>query len=106
MTSRRKPYELGDEVTELAGSKKRRETVVLSVRVSIDELGRIEEIARRTDKTVSQVARKAITSYSAEAEPQLPVFTTAIPYFMSSVSVGGAEESWAPSVEQEGFLVS
>ena len=66
MTSRHEEYELGKEVTHLATSKAKRETSVISVRVTKADIGRLEGIGRESGKTVSQVIRDAITAYQVK----------------------------------------
>jgi len=56
-------YVLGEEVTERIKGKNKG-TVVLSVRLTSDELKRLESLSRETGKTVSQVVRAAISRYS------------------------------------------
>lgn len=66
MTSRHEEYELGNEVTHLATSKAKQETSVISVRVTINDIGRLEGIGRESGKTVSQVIRDAIAAYQVK----------------------------------------
>ena len=54
---------LGDNATRLAKSERRRETAVLSVRLAVDEVDRLEALGRASGKTVSQVIRDAIAAY-------------------------------------------
>ncbi len=56
-------YELGRDVTHLVASGNKKETSVISVRLTINEIKRLEKIGRESDKTVSQVIRDAIAAY-------------------------------------------
>lgn len=60
----RADFELGADVTAQAKAEGKRETVVLSVRVSADEFRRLDALAQVTGKSVSQLAREALSSYS------------------------------------------
>jgi hypothetical protein len=67
---------LGKDVTELFGSKEKRGTVVLSVRVSAEELEAIEAASDAEGKTVSQVVREAVRNclqVSRRSEPTVTV---------------------------------
>lgn len=63
MNSEHEEYALGEDVTELAASKVRKGTAILSVRVSSDELTEIEAVGRVTGKSVSRLVREAISGY-------------------------------------------
>lgn len=63
----RADFELGRDVTAQAKTEGKRETVVLSIRVTGEELRRLETLARGSGKSVSQVAREALTAYTPTA---------------------------------------
>lgn len=56
-------YELGDDVTSLAAGKSAHPTAVLVVRLSLDELSRVESMSRETGETPSQMVREALANY-------------------------------------------
>ena len=66
MSSEHEEVELGKNVSNLFRSKTRRETSVISVRLTGDEIKRLESIGRYSDKTVSQVIRDAISAYRVQ----------------------------------------
>ncbi len=64
MSAKHEAYTLGSDVTSSArpdGS--RTGTVVLSVRVRIEELAEIEATSRATGKSLSQLVRDAVATY-------------------------------------------
>jgi hypothetical protein len=102
MSSRSEAYKLGGNVTRTAKSHKRKDTVVLSVRISVEELARVEALAEATGRTVSQVAREAVSAYAAPAGRPRASVVAGIPYFGTAFSLGEepAEYSTAPQSEQ------
>ncbi len=66
MSQDHEDYELGRNVTHLFKSASKRETSVISVRLSGEEIKRLEELGRDNGKTVSQVIRDAIASYRVQ----------------------------------------
>ena len=66
MSNEHEEYELGRNVTHLFKSKSRKETSVISVRLTGEEIKRLEEIGRENEKTVSQVIRDAIAAYRVQ----------------------------------------
>jgi hypothetical protein len=56
-------YELGKDVTQLAKATSKKETSVVSVRLTSSEIAKLERIGRENGKTVSQVIREAIAAY-------------------------------------------
>ncbi len=54
---------LGKDVTNAAQAKGQRGTTVISVRLSTDEVARLEQIGRLSGKTISQIVRDAILAY-------------------------------------------
>ncbi|MBI2917899.1 MAG: CopG family transcriptional regulator [Chloroflexi bacterium] len=63
MSAARNRYVLGQEVTSAARAKTRAETVVLSVRLTTEEMAAVEAASRATGRAVSQVVREAIKGY-------------------------------------------
>ena len=59
-------YELGRDATHLATASRKKETSVISVRLSNSEIARVEGIGRENGKIVSQVIRDAIAAYRAQ----------------------------------------
>ena len=64
-------YTLGQEVTEIALGKKPRETTVVSVRLPVADVARLERISSESGKSMSQVIRDAIEAYK-EPQARLP----------------------------------
>ena len=56
-------YELGRNITRLAAAGEKKETSVVSVRLTVSEIAKLEGIAQENGKTVSQVIRDAVASY-------------------------------------------
>ena len=88
MARRTEEYELGGDVTRLAKSSTKRETGVISVRLPISDIARLEEVGRESGKTVSQVIRDAIAAYQVKQ----PVFVLGI-WSGSKVVMGEPEEA-------------
>ncbi len=59
-------YELGKDVTRIAKSGMKRETAVISVRLTKAEVARLEAIGLESGKTISQVIRDAIAAYEVK----------------------------------------
>lgn len=72
MNNRDEDIVLGDDVTRLAKPEQRRGTAVLSVRLAVDEVNRLEAVGRASGKTVSQVIRDAIAAYEV-TQPHIVV---------------------------------
>ena len=70
MNKRTEDYTLGENVTEQARAKSKKGTVVFSVRLSVAELRHLEEVSKASGSSVSQVARDAITAYTAPSLEQ------------------------------------
>jgi hypothetical protein len=83
-------YELGKEVTDKIKSKAKG-TVVFSVRLTTDELKRLEVVSQESGKTVSQVVREAINSYSTVTSLTGRVLTTFS--FVSGPTISSGEFS-------------
>ena len=64
-------FELGRNVTNLAKARGKKVTAVISVRLDMTDVGRLEELAGDSGKTVSQVVRDAIAAYEGKGQPQL-----------------------------------
>lgn len=60
-------FQLGSDVTDKAKAKSSKGTAVLSVRLTIDELAKLDAASKLAGKSISQVAREAIASYAAIA---------------------------------------
>ncbi len=90
-------YKLGKDVTEkFRGVKK--ESVVLSVRMSTDEMKHLEALCKETGKTVAQVVRESVANYQP-VNPQREAVLTIVN------SVGGEFRSGPPqSTEVAGLL--
>lgn len=63
MSAKQEEYALGDDVTSSVAAKPRTGTVVLSVRVRVEELAAIEAASRATGKSLSQLVRDAVSTY-------------------------------------------
>jgi len=77
MTTENEDFVLGEEVTTRAKSRSRGDTVVLSVRLSLEEFSGLEALSTATGKTLSQVVREAIGERlrtSRLSEPRVTVF--------------------------------
>ena len=68
--NRNEEQTLGENITAMAASHRKAETAVISVRLGIDEIARLEEMGRAAGQTVSQVIRDAIASYEVR-QPRL-----------------------------------
>ena len=71
-------YVLGQDVTKAAESKNRSGSVMLSVRLSAEELAAIEAMADASGKTLSQVVREAVRNCLQVAEKAQPVMTISV----------------------------
>ena len=67
-------YTLGREVTEIALGKKLRETVVVSVRLPLEDFARLEKISSESGKSMSQVIRETVAAYQEPKALPVPVF--------------------------------
>jgi hypothetical protein len=63
MRGEQEDFVLGEDVTSLARSKIRKESVVLSVRLSAEEFAAVDALSRETGRTPSQTVRNAIKDY-------------------------------------------
>lgn len=57
---------LGKEVTEMAHGRQKLDTAVVSVRLTVDEIACLEQAARHSGKTLSQIVREAVRSYQGD----------------------------------------
>lgn len=102
MTTREEDFELGRNITQMATAGTKRETAVISVRLTTSDIARLEAIGRETGKTVSQVVRDAITAYQVK-HPTMVVSM----WSGSTVIVGDPDEvsgnrfSWDVSYQPE-----
>ena len=69
MSTESNEYTLGENVTRYALSKGVRDTVVVSVRLSVEDFTRLERICVQTGMSMSQVVRNAVAAYSGPEEP-------------------------------------
>lgn len=82
-----KDYVLGRDVTTIMSAKERRGTVVLSVRLTLADMARLERLARDERKTLSQIVREALVAYGG-SEALQPRITYSV-YGGSTLSTGG-----------------
>ena len=85
-------YVLGEDVTDVALGKRRKETVVVSVRLTAEEFSRVERICDKTGRSMSQTIRDALTAYQGNGLGPASMFSMMM--FNSegvSVSVGPRE---------------
>ena len=72
MDSQETDYKLGDEVSASANKGRTKgSNVVLSVRLSGEEVARIEAVAEAEGKTLSQVVRAAVRTYASGSPRRL-----------------------------------
>jgi hypothetical protein len=83
-------YELGRDVTESASSKSRSTSVVLSLRVTTDELAEVEAVSRATGRSISQVVREAVQNFLYHE--RRGKFTVTISTMAMTTSIGGPWE--------------
>ena len=76
-TEHHEEYTLGQEVTEIALGKKAKETVVVSVRLPVDEFARLEKLSESLGKSMSQIIRDAVAAY------QVPGHSTMMEFMMN-----------------------
>ncbi|MDA8216642.1 MAG: ribbon-helix-helix domain-containing protein, partial [Dehalococcoidales bacterium] len=63
MNDENEAFVLGEDVTSLAASKRASGTAVVSVRLTSAEVAELESLSRASGKTISQIAREALTAY-------------------------------------------
>ena len=66
MNMQNQEYELGKDVTNSARSKTARDTAVVSVRLPVEDVARLERLCHQTGKSMSQIVREAIHGYHAQ----------------------------------------
>lgn len=88
MSDERHEYMLGEEVTEIAKAKRQPGTVVVSIRLSVDEAARLEKIGLSERKSISQVIRNAIARYNPYHYETYAVITLTDTSTGTAVSVG------------------
>lgn len=87
MTNRNEDDELGRNITDVATTGNKRETSVISVRLTAAEITRLEGIGRESGKTVSQVVRDAIAGYQVKKSTMVVSMWSG-----STITVGEIEE--------------
>ena len=103
MSGKNEEYILGDDVTARAGAETRRGTVVLSVRVSVDDMSRLEKDSHRVGKSLSELVRDALRGYIFRPEYEQSVAMVSSRYL--NVSIGEfAQTSEAQEPERIGGL--
>ena len=85
-------YVLGEDITDAAKGHAHRGTAVVSVRMSTDEVGRLEALSRERGVTVSQIVREAVAAYQVPGEVLGPVVTVSTVHG-STLSVGASQET-------------
>ena len=99
MATDNEEYTLGEDVTQYALSKKSRDSVVVSVRLSAQDFNRLEKICIDTGKSMSQVVREAVAAYSGPEKPGSRDFKVSMKTSEGmEISFGPTEYSEAPSV--------
>jgi len=83
-------YQLGADVSAQARATKST-SVVLSIRLSASELHHLERLSQSQGKTISQVARDAISSYHGPVAQVGPYAMVGIAYTGTSVSIGSSD---------------
>jgi len=78
MNDQREEYVLGEDVTSQAAAKARKGTMVLSVRLPIDEFAEIDAASREAGKIPSQIVRDAIREYLHHAKYSQPTITISL----------------------------
>ena len=63
MNDENEAFVLGEDVTSVAASKRASGTAVVSVRLTSAEVAELESLSRASGKTISQIAREALTAY-------------------------------------------
>lgn len=59
----RNDYILGQDVTDIAKSNTPKDSAVVSVRLPVSEVARLERISNSTGKSMSQIVREAVAAY-------------------------------------------
>ena len=101
--------ELGDEVLDV--ERRPKAGAVVSVRLTPDETGRLQAIARSRHVTLSQVTREAITSYLSRAPvPMVAALTGTVNYgaglhiYSSVAALSGTKGNRIRQSNQDNFL--
>ena len=100
MSDEREDYVLGEEITATSKAKKQTGTGVLSVRLSTEELTRLDQISRSTGKTLSQLVREAVAAYGGSPGSEQPRVTYGTSDWSTS-SGGLLDSSTGPHVRVE-----
>ena len=83
---------LGKDVTQLFQAKTRKDTAVVSVRLSWDDIKSLEAIGSQEEKTISQVIRESISGYLNQPKPEETGFNCILahgPLLQMAWRVGG-----------------
>lgn len=96
----RRDFELGRDVTAHAKADGKRETVVLSVRVTGEELRRLEILARNSGRSVSQLVREALNAYTpaASGTQATSVLSIGFPFIEATTHFGSHSQATGLSV--------
>ncbi len=96
-------YELGEDVTDLVERPTRPASLVVSARLERDDAERLLAMARKTNRTLSQIAREALRQYIADSDrgQPLPAPTWSEAGVMLAPSAtsrtAGSEAAWKPT---------
>jgi hypothetical protein len=94
-------FVLGEDVTEAARPRGRKESAVLSVRLPIEEIAEVEALSRAANKSMSQLVREALQAYRALIERSQPTITVSV-YGGATFSTGYVgQASYGVETEKE-----
>jgi hypothetical protein len=71
-------FVLGEDVTEAARPRARKESAVLSVRLSAAEIAELEALADAANKSLSQIVREALHAYRHLVAGTQPTITVSV----------------------------
>jgi predicted DNA-binding protein len=83
-------YELGAEVTERAAARGGKNSAVLSVRLHVEDLHRLETASAVTGRSVAQIVREAISAYVAYVNSSAVHVT--VSWHSGDVTIGSGAE--------------
>ncbi len=66
MNKNNEEYVLGQDITSIARAKNRKETSVVSVRLTGSEVTKLDSLSRQSMKSVSQIVKDAIAAYEVK----------------------------------------
>src|SRR5687768_10747650 len=75
---------LGADVTERARAKSNKGTAVLSVRLTTQELAKVDAASRATGRSVAQITREALAGYSTYLTQEPSITISARDYTVTS----------------------